>query len=1220
MKGITYSLLIVLLTSAHLLVVSANAQAQQQVEFYAETGHTSFIESLAFSKDGKLLASGGADNTIKLWDVSTGNELKTFLGHVSTLPIGVTSVQFSPDSKTLFSSGGDCKVRVWDVASGRELRILPIEPAPTECGGGVKVILSPDGRKLAFTSGGNSFTLWDLEKWQPKTPFEHLDFVSSLEFSRNSKVLASAGAFNDRTIKLWNVDTGQLITSLVGADQGITSLVFSPDGTILYSNGDSAHGIIVWDVSAGKKLTTLFGHTNFVASLALSPNGKTLASSGESPEGSVKLWDTPNRRGLRSLPESSNSFSLVFSPDGEMLATTGSGGTGADITLWDISRGLKLKTLSRRSGISSLFRISPNGKVLAWLGNEGTLMHDPAPRTLEQSLIGLPMSGTGGGNAIKLLDLTGGLKVRTLAGHTDLILQLAFSEDGTTIASGGDDHTIRLWDVLSGQELRRLPVTDRVSSITFSLDGKTLISGTVDNVTKLWDVRSGRELRSWSNHHPVAFSPDKRTVVSVGKLFGNSAQKNLIIYLLDLYSGEQKVLRGHTDSVYRVDFSPDGKILVSASYDMTRRMWDVATGQEIESSQMTDDNGMKRIADLIPNYFAKRDVTDAPISQGRFQLRFGDNGKLNWYEAKSGDLCATLVALDENDLVVATPDGRFDTNKSLDRIDGLHWILNEEVLNPIPVDVFMRQYYEPGLLQRSLKCSEAGTCDNEFKRLPPIAEINRVQPAVAIKEIKTSTINADLVDVTIEIRNVSKDIRVSATDKFKKKSFSSGAFDLRLFRDGQLVGVTTPKNELTAFINASPQLVAETKASNKLIDTPEDRAWREANDLFTIRSENLKIISLDKVEYTFRNIKLPHDGRKEVEFTTYVFNSDRVKSATTEPFKFTIPPAVVNTPRKGRAVLVSIGVNASENPAYNLRYAVNDAHKMQEVVGERLKADSDKYSEVIQIPLVSDYGRNKKLIENTARKDIIKGVFSLLAGHEADVPPDVMKLIPNRDNIKPIEPEDTLIITYSGHGYADQEGVFYLLPYDIGRNTTKLMPAALQKTISSDELSLWMLDITAAEMIMIIDACHSAAAIEGEGFKPGPMGSRGLGQLAYDKNMKVLAATQADNVALESNRLSQGLLSYALLEDGILRELADSNRDKQLSVREWLSFAEARVPQLYDEIRSGKRSGLINNQKVNSKTRDTIDLELDRGSNRRLQNPHLFDFGRNVTRTIFTLP
>lgn len=216
-----------------------------------------------------------------------------------------------------------------------------------------------------------------------------------------------------------------------------------------------------------------------------------------------------------------------------------------------------------------------------------------------------------------------------------------------------------------------------------------------------------------------------------------------------------------------------------------------------------------------------------------------------------------------------------------------------------------------------------------------------------------------------------------------------------------------------------------------------------------------------------------------------------------------------------------------------------------------------------------------------------------------------------------------MIITYAGHGYADNAGIFYLLPYDIGADTEQLTAEKLRKTISSDELSLWMQDIIAAEMLFIIDACHSAAAGQGDGVKPGPMGSRGLGQLVYDKDMKILSATQADNVALELNSLEQGLLSYALLQDGIVKSLADVDKNKQLFAAEWLIFAEKRVPELYQEVKDGKRSVFIDgkNVKADSSRTGIVNLGGNQKSSLNLQQPTLFDFRRrNNKNTLFILP
>lgn len=458
------------------------------------------------------------------------------------------------------------------------------------------------------------------------------------------------------------------------------------------------------------------------------------------------------------------------------------------------------------------------------------------------------------------------------------------------------------------------------------------------------------------------------------------------------------------------------------------------------------------------------------------------------------------------------------------------------------------------------------------------------------------------VNVTVEVSSVTEDVRTHADDPTKTTKLTSGIYDVRLFRDGQLIGTSTPKEKTEQYIRDAPAAVAKDRIAyeqdpkNAVFNTNEDKIWRANNDVFANASSSIKILPPAKpgekptrAEITFSNIKLPRDGRTEVEFSAYAFNVDRVKSETVRT-PFTIPkPENV----KGRAFLVSMGVNSSENRSFDLKYAANDARKMQEVIGEGLAAGGQRYSEVIKIPIVSDHKTETHPEVNDARKAVIKGVFALLAGTPMkDAAAEIAKSDEQMaesfaanshfQNIKPVEPEDTVIITFAGHGYADRSGIFYLLPNDIGTDTSKLTTDGIGRMISSDEISLWMQDITAVEMLMVIDACHSASAVQGDGFKPGPMGSRGLGQLAYDKGMKILSATQADNVAIELGSLQQGLLTYVLLQDGVIAKKADKGDkpDGFLTPSEWLKYAEDAVPKLYQDVLDGKRSVTIGGVEV----------------------------------------
>ena len=500
-------------------------------------GHTADLTGVAYSPDGKLIASSDATGTVLVNAAAGGRLVRAFGG-----PGASTGVAFSPDGKFIASGGVDGTITLWNVAAGRQQLSLHGHD-----GGVFAVTFSPDGRTLSAGYEDNTIALWDVKTGrQLRLLRGHTDSVNTVAYDRSGSVLASGGA--DGTVILWDMRTGRRLRTLMGHGGGVNAVAFAltPDGNTLATADDDGM-VILWNPVTGRRLTSVRAHNGPVNALAYNSAGTELASAGA--DHAVTIWDGTMRRRIAVLQgHSANVESLSFDPSGSKLA---SGGDDGHLIVWDLEPRLLKQTLPQSSPVLSV-AFSPAGTLLA--------------------------AGTAAGS-VTLRELPDGPVVRTLAGDHGPVEDVAFRPTGQTLAAANADGTLTLWNPVTGRRERTWSADSQiVYSVTFSPDGRTLASAGADGTVVLWQAETGARERTLRGHSDfafgVAFSPDGRTLASA------SADHSIILW--DVASGRRmRTLTGHTAAVESVAFSPDGRTIASGSKDGTVILWNARTGRQI---------------------------------------------------------------------------------------------------------------------------------------------------------------------------------------------------------------------------------------------------------------------------------------------------------------------------------------------------------------------------------------------------------------------------------------------------------------------------------------------------------------------------------------------------------------------------------------------------------------------------------------------------------------
>jgi len=665
----------------------------EKPELTLQVGHAADATSIAFSPDGKLLASGSEDATAKLWDTNTGAEVRTLGGHTGT----VNEVAFSPDGALLATASDDTTVRLWDVSTGREVRVmrrmLPARFMPIAgiLWGAACVAFSPDGRLLAAGYHDKWIVLWDVSTGKGVGKWEERDEdIRHVAFSPNGKLLASACGFDAVTVR--EVQSQAEVLSF-GCGTYVSAVAFTPDGEglVLGSTFDQAK---IYDAATGRVLRAL-GPKDCYA-VAVSPNGAQLAIGPVEGRG-IEVWDIATGREERAMDDRRNrARQVAFSSDGRLVAAAV---VGRAIKIWDTATGKELKILGFASVPANSVAWSHDGEWLATAFEDGAVMlWRLGAESQVQALIGSQepanavafspdsrmLASASDDKLVRVWRIPEGKLVRTLTGHSQCVLCVSFSPDGRLLASGSSDTSANLWDVSTGRLARSLaerqsawrvpgvesawpnfgssggirlcgsgPIVDygppppAVASVAFSPDGEVLVTAAKD--LTWWDTASGRKEQVVSEKFhagtSVAFSPDGRLLAA--------AAIDSDLGLWDAQTGKEvSTLTGHSQQVASVAFSPDGKLLASGSWDTTIRLWDVAA--------------RKTLRTLVGHTWWVTSVAFNP--DGRLLASVSADGTGKIWDVATGRCLVTLRGLRQGkDWMVTTAEGLYDCSPDAGR-------------------------------------------------------------------------------------------------------------------------------------------------------------------------------------------------------------------------------------------------------------------------------------------------------------------------------------------------------------------------------------------------------------------------------------------------------------------------------------------------------------------------------------------------------------------------
>lgn len=1066
------------------------------------------VNDAHFSADGKYAVTAG-DNVAVLWDVATGDLIRVFSGQTDM----VTSAVFSPSGNEILTTSIDRTICIWDTATGQQKLLLS---DPSNHFGYDHAIYSPNGQRAL--AGGEDGT---VREWDAQT---------GILLRRYTTLHARADLPTNHLQIAYLADGQQMVT---GAQDGL---------------------IQVWDCETQQETKHFSWSGHRISILASVPQQNSIVVLDNNKMASI--WNLGKGVEVKEFLVSNvapydSRINAAFSRDGSQLVTVES-----EVRVWKVATWEMLYSFPRLGGLASA---NEDGIFSAMAGD-----FSPDGRSL---LIADSLKGA------SLWDLSSKTKIRQFIGQSEKVTSLSFSADGRYMLTSGP----HLWDLTTGAVQHQLTGENLDIPSTLSGDGKTLYLSKQNQIAA-FDTNTGsmvNKFNSLDTAHDfggmleeqmnggrkgigqIVASQNGQVVLTSQQSdrFDSSLSSSIqvwnaangsLIRDVDLH----KKAYGTEGGIIAMALLPDGKTVLSAARSDLIRMWNVATGKELRSfdpaGQEQQGSETARLIRVLGHGWTEA----LAVSSDGILAASGGFWNLNLWNLATG---AELRKIDARNIEVTalaiSPDGRFVAAGGDDgRIRVWSIASGEKVLDAGRHlgRITALTYYRGGRFL--ISASEDGTTrfwdgkDGALKAT--LISFKHGQWAVVAPDGRFDT---QSLDGGIPLRWVASN---DPMHTFPIEIFMRQYYTPRLLP--QILHDTSfqPLPSFAELNRAQPRVTAldvEAESGNAATVRVHVRVAQQtlqgkksgARGLHVFRDGQLVRLEkgpLSKSDYFFDTI--PVTNKKRIQFTAYLFNDSAVKSETRS---VAYENQFQEQPLPGSTYALTIGVNVESSGCFQrLNYAAEDARSMQGLLSHFFAKGDSK-------TLISEGGS-----VNGASKSAIHAVLEQFATQ--------------------VRPKDVFIMSFSGHGYTDKNGRFYLIPSNFSGNCALSDEAALSSAISSDELAQWLMPIDAGQLVLILDACHSAAGVEQGDFKPGPLGNAGLGQLAYDKRMRILVASQSDQEAKESP-YGNGLLTASLL-DGLNHGAADwSPTDGKILLREWLRYAAQNVPQLYDQTFRGKGRG-----------------------------------------------